>query len=196
MTKTTNKNSKQTKLIFGKGNAKLDKSTAIFSLPAGHSCPGALECLAKVNRATGKLSDGENTVFRCYATAAEYMFPNVRRSRWNNFEALKSCKGFIQMADLIESNLPSGATRVRIHQSGDFFSQNYFDAWTLVAERNPQTIFYAYTKALMYWVSRIKTIPANFKLTASRGGRFDDLIDTYGRGTNKKKLTFSPKSKT
>jgi hypothetical protein len=39
---------------------------------------------------------------------------------------------------------------------------------------------WAYTKSLKYWVARIGSIPPNFTLTASYGGRSDDLIQEYG----------------
>jgi len=55
----------------------------------------------------------------------------------------------------------------------------YFDAWIEYARRNPSRIFYAYTKSLPYWIARIDSIPANLSLTASRGGRMDNLINKY-----------------
>jgi hypothetical protein len=79
------------------------------------------------------------------------------------------------MRDLIHASLiPSEFYRV--HVSGDFFSQDYFDAWMDVARRNPSRRFYAYTKSLPFWVKRVQTIPKNFALTASIGGKFDALI--------------------
>jgi hypothetical protein len=84
------------------------------------------------------------------------------------------------MARLINRSLPrKGIKLVRIHSSGDFFSQAYFDAWLFVAQANPHLIFYAYTKALPYWIKRREQVPSNFKLVASRGGRFDNLIETH-----------------
>jgi hypothetical protein len=86
-----------------------------------------------------------------------------------------------EMADLIESSLPD--TRrfniIRIHVSGDFFNQNYFDAWIHVARRNPEVLFYAYTKSLPYWIKRLGRIPQNLKLTASIGGVHDNMISQY-----------------
>jgi hypothetical protein len=41
-------------------------------------------------------------------------------------------------------------------------------------------LFYAYTKALPFWVKRLGTIPPNFKLTASYGGTHDWMIPAYG----------------
>ena len=67
----------------------------------------------------------------------------------------------------------------RIHVSGDFFNQVYFDAWLQVAKRNPNRLFYAYTKSLVFWLNRLNDIPENFVLTASRGGLDDDLIEKH-----------------
>ena len=168
------------KLKFAKGNAKLEKDTAIFSLPAGHTCPAALLCQSRSNRITGKLTDGSKCQFRCYAATAENLFATVRISRWRNFEALLACKGITPMADLIERSLPrKGITLCRINSSGDFFSQSYFDAWVAVARNNPAIIFYAYTKALPFWIARLNEIPSNFRLVASRGGKYDILIERY-----------------
>lgn len=58
-----------------------------FNLPAGHSCPYAKDCKICVDRDTGKFTT-TGTVFRCYAASAE-RFPGVRKSRWENFEAIK-----------------------------------------------------------------------------------------------------------
>lgn len=167
------------RLKFATRNAKLKTpGLAIFSLPAGFTCPGALQCLSRAHRITGKLTDGVKSKFRCYAASAENLFRNIRVSRWRNFDMLKG-KSIAEMAELISYSLPRAAVLVRIHQSGDFFSQNYFDAWLQVAKDNPTHIFYGYTKALNFWVTRLGQIPNNLRLVASYGGRFDDMIKTY-----------------
>jgi hypothetical protein len=165
-------------LNFSLGNAKLRKGEAIFDLPAGHSCPFANKCKSLAHKATGKITDGPNTVFRCYAASMESWKP-VRGRRWKNFETLKRCKGTGDMASLIANCLPL-SLRIRIHSSGDFFSQAYFDAWVMVARQFPDRVFYAYTKALPFWVKRLSNIPPNFRLTASYGGTHDALIAKYG----------------
>jgi hypothetical protein len=168
-------------LKFGKGNAKLSKLIATISLPSGFTCPGALECLSKANKITGKIKDGADTVFRCFSASQEALYRNVRENRWFNFELLKG-KTIEEMVDLIEASLPKQDI-VRIHVGGDFFNQNYFDAWILVSERNPDKIFYAYTKSVNFWINRFETLgragTVNFKLTASRGGKRDDLIGEF-----------------
>lgn len=172
------KTKEKPKLKFGAGNAKLNRKIATFSLPAGHSCPFARDCLSKAGRGSGKIRDGKHTQFRCFAASQEATYPNVRENRWHNLDIIKG-RSVNQISDAIRRSLPVSDI-VRVHVSGDFFSQVYFDAWIDIARNNPMTIFYAYTKALRFWVARLDRIPTNFKLIASRGGREDYLIDQYG----------------
>ena len=164
------------KLIFGLGNAKLSKAIATFSLPAGHSCPFASECLSKAARITGLLTDGDNCRFRCFAAANECTYPSVRNARWKNLDLLKAAGTIEAMGKLIQSSLPWGLTMVRVHVSGDFYSEKYFLAWLNVAWNNPQVTCYGYTKATPWLVKYKKHIPSNFRFTASLGGTHDDLI--------------------
>ena len=169
----------RTLLKFQKGNAKLDKKIYTFSLPAGHSCPFANDCLSKSDRLTGKLTDGPNTQFRCFAASAEAVYKNVRLARWHNFDLLKKLTTD-QAANLILASLPKKANIVRIHVSGDFFNESYFMAWLQVAKLKPEVLFYAYTKSLIYWVNYIKEIPGNLVLNASEGGKLDAQISEHG----------------
>lgn len=176
-------------LKFGKANTKLrgletklNKKVYQFDLLSGHSCPFAKECFAKVNIVDGhrKVIDGKDMQFRCYSASQEALFTNVYNSRKHNFDLVKC---LINKPDtlvkLIEDSLPKNAGIIRIHSAGDFFIQSYFDAWMKVAINNPHILFYAYTKALPFWVKRIGSIPANVQLTASYGGKRDDLIPLY-----------------
>lgn len=165
-------------LKFTNGNAKLEKGIWSFSIPSGFTCPFAKDCLSKANRETGKITDGKHTEFRCFSASQESVFPNVRRSRWNNFDLLKG-KSLSDMSNLILSSLPKNAKKIRIHVGGDFFSQTYFDAWLAVAQSMPSIVFYAYTKSVKYWIARLDKVPSNFVLTASRGTKDDSLIDQF-----------------
>lgn len=151
---------------------KFTKNTKYYSgivyewnLPTGHTCPFADECLVKVDRHTGKFENKSNA-YRCYAAAAE-RFPSARNARWNNFDLVKSGQ---------KPSLPKDAKAIRIHASGDFFNQSYFDLWIDIANENTDVEFWAYTKSLKYWVQRLGMIPSNLELTASYGGRNDELI--------------------
>lgn len=163
-------------LTFGKGNAKLGKKVFTFSLPAGWTCPNALDCLSKSNEETGKITDGNLMKFRCFAASAEAVYPAVRKSRWKNFRLLKEAEN---MAKLIQASLPKKAEIIRIHVSGDFFNKDYFCAWLKVAENNPSIKFYFYTKMVSYVLKYSDLFPENFVYTVSRGGKEDNLIDSY-----------------
>lgn len=159
-------------LSFRKGNAKLDDRIYTFDLPAGHSCPQAKICLSKADRLTGEITDGPEQQFRCFSATAE-RFESVRNMRWNNFELLRS-KDEPEMIALITASLPNDATVIRLHVSGDFFNQEYTNAWMTVAAANPEILFYAYSKSVRFVSSSV--VPDNMIVTFSIGGREDDLI--------------------
>lgn len=166
-------------LRFHNGNAKLHQAIFTFSLPAGHSCPFASACRSKSNRRTGLIQDGPHTEYRCYAASMEARHGSVRRSRWHNFEQLRACGSEEEMTRLVLDSLTPFAGVVRVHDSGDFFSQDYFDAWMEAARHRPRTTFYAYTKGLPFWCRRKGVVPDNFLLTASYGGQHDHLIEQH-----------------
>jgi len=139
-----------------------------FNLPSGHSCPFAKDCKVKVDEKTGKF-DIIGEKFRCYASSSE-RFPAVRKHRWDNFRDVLSGKEIV---------VPKEAKFVRIHASGDFFSQKYFDSWLDACKKNPNVRFWAFTKSVQFWVNRLNEIPSNLILQASKGGFQDELIDQY-----------------
>ena len=149
-----------------------------WNLPSGYTCPGALECLAFANRATGKITNGKQQTFRCYSATME-RYPAVREKSWANFEAVRD-KTADQVAATIAGALPERATHVRIHAGGDFFSQDYFDGWLNVASSFSAVKFWAFTKSLPFWLARRDQIPTNLCLQASYGGKHDDMIAANG----------------
>ena len=172
-------------LKMSKGNKKL-KKTLIFDLPSGKTCPKANECLAYVEmNAKGKteLKEGKNSIFRCYAASQENQYLNVYKARKYNLDLiLKSLKGeygFFRTYELIHNSIQKHITKnidkVRIHSSGDFFSGEYLRAWLKVARVNEHLKFYCYSKSLHLFGTNI-SLPDNFFLTASFGGKRDDLI--------------------
>lgn len=172
-------------LSISKNNAKLNHP--IFSLPAGYTCPFADVCKSFAHKdgkdfaSSGKKIKDHGDI-RCYAASSEVAYPNVRSSRWRNFDLLQKFKGDVNgMSDLINKSIQNfgSMSLFRIHESGDFYSQEYFDAWLNAIKKHPNIKFYAYTKALPFWVARLNEIPENFKLTASKGGTHDELIDKY-----------------
>jgi hypothetical protein len=178
-------------LKFSSGNAKL-KDRLIFSLPAGYSCPHAGVCKTFADRTTGAITDLPQYTgvtaerdFRCFAAMAEVR-PNVREARWHNWDLLRETihmngNQAVLIRDLIDLSLLMHPPKklVRIHESGDFWTENYMKAWMMVAQGRPEQKFYAFTKSLGMWYNLRDMIPANFYLTASHGGTLDYLIDKY-----------------
>lgn len=137
-----------------------------WNLPTGITCPFAKECKVSVDRFTGKFNIKQGA-FRCYASSSE-RFPSVRQHRWSNYVYL--INGGVP-------ELPKDCENVRIHASGDFYSQEYFDMWVKLAIDNPNVHFWAFTKSIAYWLLSKENIPSNLVLTASYGGYQDSLIE-------------------
>lgn len=158
---------------FLEGNRKIYS----FDILAGYTCPFARDCLSKV--IGGKVYDGPRTHFRCYAASLEALYPSKFAADKHNTDLLVSKKTAAELASLIKDSMPKNLGVCRIHSSGDFFNQNYFDAWLAVAKDNPNRLFYGYTKNLPAWINRRQEVPPNMILTASYGGRRDDMIEDY-----------------
>lgn len=137
-----------------------------FGLPADHTfldanlverntCPGALACRAV-----------------CFAKQGRYVQKNVKGARAFNL-AFTQSDGFVAgiIADL---NRMRSVNTVRIHDSGDFYSQEYFNKWCEIARALPRLTFYAYTKSLHL---DLDGAPDNFKVTQSLGGKHDASVD-------------------
>jgi hypothetical protein len=177
-------------LKFSTGNGKL-KNRLIFNIPAGYACPHAGVCKTMADRTTGKIMDlpqftgTEADEYRCFAAMAETR-PTVREARWHNWDLLREAihsngNQAIALRDLIDISLLSQSQKdlIRVHESGDFWTENYMRAWMMVAQSRPQQTFYAYTKSLGMWYNLRDIIPSNFYLTASSGGTLDYLIPKY-----------------
>jgi len=148
---------------------------ASFNLPAGGYkldgfweaiCVGAAACLAL-----------------CYAMQGSYKWASTQIPRVVNHQLLERLQGRYRIAGMIHA-LDSMVKRlgpsyglVRLHDSGDFYSQTYFDAWMEVIRMNPTIWFYCYTKS-HHLAESHGFLPANFGVTKSFGGKHDDLIDT------------------
>jgi hypothetical protein len=109
------------------GNTKLYK-ILIFDLPAGKSCLNCSSCAS-----------------RCYAKKAEVQHPETEIFRATNFHLVKNNLKFLKnilVKQLSKTSIPT----VRIHASGDFYSQGYIDMWDSIISSFPTINFYAYTK--------------------------------------------------
>ncbi len=136
----------------------------------------------------------------CYARNGTYLFSNVKAAHVRNLERylddpdqwtqdmlaeLSKKKyrptGIARNLDVVPNDrasqgwLDNGGKAVRIHDSGDFFSEDYFKAWRYIADQVSDVMFYAYTKEVEM-CKRYEPMP-NFKIIFSMGGRQDHLID-------------------
>ena len=93
-----------------------------FSLPSGYTCPFAVDCLSKADRITGKITDGKQTKFRCFAASDEARSPQARKQRWHNFDILRKLDFEDMVTELYES-IPLDLDICRVHVGGDFFNQ-------------------------------------------------------------------------
>lgn len=126
-----------------------------FGIPSKKTCFGAKACLPY-----------------CYVGKGLYNFPNVQASLHNNWDRTKTDDFIIDMYDELVS---SAVTHQRIHDSGDFYSKEYLDKWLWLASALPHVTFYAYTKSIPLFINR--TLPSNFIVIFSYGGKYDSLID-------------------
>ncbi len=136
----------------------------------------------------GRLKDGRtyNTCpnagvcrHACYALSGTYLFPNVRHRHEQNLAyVLDDLDRWHDHMCWELSRRKNRHSWVRIHDTGDFFSDNYTRAWLSVIRNTPEFGFYAYTKE----VSRFRRLvepdcPGNFLYVYSYGGREDHLIN-------------------
>ena len=171
-------------LKMSKGNMKLSKDTLIFSISAGITCPGSNNCKAWVTLKDDKrvLNRGNESLFTCFAASEELRYPNVYKSRRYNFNLINGyvlkndLKGLTELINRSIQSNRKNITKVRIHESGDFYNRLYLEAWKNEAELNKDLIFYCYSKSLLFFPTN-RSIPNNFYMTASYGGKYDYLID-------------------
>lgn len=161
------------------GNSKLD--WPYFSLPAGFTCPLATTCKTFAAEPGGKkfsdgssLLQGKEAEFRCYAARAQSQYPAAYKNAHKNLDLLNGARkenGMEGMKDLLIKSIKyhglEGEKLIRVHEAGDFFSADYFKAWIETAKAFPNTLFYAYTTSLEFWLANRGAVPSNFKLIAS-----------------------------
>lgn len=114
----------------------------------------------------------------CYARKGTYRFRNVIAAHTRNLErVLYDLAGW--EADMVAEcrRAKMEGAHVRIHDGGDFFSEDYLLAWLRIARSAPLTTFYCYTKEVEMFKRLVEpNPPANFKWVYSFGGRWDHLI--------------------
>jgi len=176
-------------LKFNTANAKLIKlqkktGRKVYSMStlSGHSCIGASECLAMAIKTKFglRIKDGPLTKFRCYSASQEAQYPNVYESRKKNLDQIKAhSKNKEKLVSLILKSLPKDSSIIRWHVAGDWNTLKHFEAAIEVAKQRPNILFYSYTKSLPFLVLHKDKLPPNFKVIASKGGKWDYLIEKH-----------------
>lgn len=113
--------------MFKAGNKKIAKNTLIFCLPTSVCFGEGKECKG------------------CYAKKSEVRFTLVKASRDAKLARFEKDK-WLFIHDAIEEIFKAKKPYFRIHESGDFFSQDYIRAWETIISFSPKVMFYAYTK--------------------------------------------------
>jgi hypothetical protein len=141
-------------MYFSKGNHKLSKNVLIWNLPRLTTCPGAGAC-----------KDW------CYEIKIERMYKNTRPCREQNLRESKKIGFTSEVMDYLQNRKEK---YVRIHESGDFYSQEYFDKWWYIALLMKKKVFYTYTKSFNLYLG---ILPYNFHVIQSYGSKWDEKID-------------------
>jgi hypothetical protein len=136
----------------------------------------------------------------CYARNGTYLLPASRAAHLDNLRAAFAPDFPERMLNELTRHRPAGrphlpalprghlhphvarlldlgAPLIRIHDSGDFFSESYLWAWMTIAAAAPGVIFYAYTKEVRLLEAAATQAPPNFLWIYSLGGRQDHLVD-------------------
>jgi hypothetical protein len=121
-------------------NGKTATIANTFGLPAGKefSCPGATSVCESV----------------CYAGKLEKLFKGVKVNLLHNWDLLKDADLQTMYTllsemiaefktDCVKKNAP---LLFRIHWDGDFFNDDYTNAWRMVIEEQPDIQFWVYTR--------------------------------------------------
>lgn len=159
---------------FTYGNGKMLKTTddhravIAWGIIAGEkTCPNADACR-----------------FGCYAMAGNYLRPNVKAKLMERYELTQSGDMVrvldAEIRDVIKKKYADKDIFIRVHDTGDFYSEQYLNDWFTLARLHPDITFYCYTKMITMFKAYDSwgRVPANFKYVQSYGGKEDKYIDT------------------
>lgn len=115
----------------------------------------------------------------CYARHGTYTWPVVRaRHHANLMFVLDDLDGWTATMTAELGAAKFTGRWIRIHDSGDFFSDAYLRAWLKVIAARPAVNFYAYTKEVARFRALVEPAPPpNFRWVYSYGGRQDTDLD-------------------
>lgn len=115
----------------------------------------------------------------CYARHGTYTWPVVRAKHQANLMFVRDDLAGWEAAMVAELGAAKfrGAW-IRIHDSGDFFSDAYLEAWMRICRARPDTNLYAYSKEIERFRRLVEpNPPPNFLWVFSYGGTQDAALD-------------------
>ncbi|MGW7198996.1 GP88 family protein [Streptomyces chryseus] len=115
----------------------------------------------------------------CYARVGTYRFKNVRAAHIRNLLLCRDTPEEFEtrMTDELNHKRYSGKW-IRLHDSGDFFSEENLLTWLRIMEKSPGVRFYCYTKEIRLFKRVLAgSAPDNFLWCYSLGGKEDTYID-------------------
>lgn len=109
----------------------------------------------------------------CYARRGTHLYPNVKKSHMDNYNAYNADK--VAFFDEVIKYLNDDDVTYkyfRWHSSGDIVDEQYLDGMVRVALSCPQTMFLAFTKKwelVNEWIDKhgIENLPVNLKIVLS-----------------------------
>lgn len=139
-----------------------------FGIPAFRSVTGLTTC-----------PNAKDCISGCYAKSGSYLYPNTKNAYEQRLEFTQT-DSFVPLmsAEIHYLSMKKPNLTIRIHDSGDFYSEEYALKWFQIMRFNPSVKFYAYTKMVgMMKRLRLFGLPENFTLIFSYGGKEDHLIN-------------------
>jgi len=155
---------------MAKGNSKLDNSMLIFDLPAGKKFSCCCDCVG------------------CCAKKAQVQYSPTNLFRRVNFELAKHNLDILEYLIQEQLNHSNTCKTVRIHSSGDFFSDEYIAMWHRIIKNNPELNFYAYTKVDKVFNFKAILKNSNFNLVLSNAKLDGKTVLNYGDAEHVAKL--------
>jgi hypothetical protein len=165
---------------LSEGNTKLGNTEAVsfyqWSITSVASCPfRTAMCEAS-----------------CYSLKAERQYPAVKIRRDGNFEFSKSDEFVTTMIDQIAFELRRKKNKgktifFRIHEAGDFYSQDYMNKWVKIAHHfkgHRGIVFMAYTKSLPFVKQALKKYGDNNVNITFKSSIWDDTKAKFEKMTN------------
>ena len=153
-------------------NSKLKKTSQIagkrvvnFGIPAYKSETGKVTC-----------PFADKCIKYCYARKGSFKWPNTVNAYERRYRIAQSpdFETIINAALVLQN-----PHYVRVHDSGDYFSEKYMNRWFSIMRENPNIKFYSYTNNVLMMKHYEGEIPDNFDYILSTDGKQRYHVDKH-----------------